>query len=103
MLTQFPNGLVAVVSDSYDVWNACENIWGDALKDLIVERGERNSALIVRPDSGDPPTVVVKVSFPFLTHHISFLLVFGFHLAKFCLTYKLPLYIKYLLLTTKYI
>lgn len=35
MLTQFPEGLVAVVSDSYDVYNACEQFWGRDLKELV--------------------------------------------------------------------
>ena len=61
MLTQFPTGLVACVSDSYDIWNACEKVWGGELKDLVVQRGTTNSTLVVRPDSGDPPEVVVKV------------------------------------------
>ena len=62
MLTKFPDGLVACVSDSYDIYQACEHVWGEALKSLVVERGERNGTLVVRPDSGDPPDVVVKVS-----------------------------------------
>ncbi|XP_033104415.1 nicotinamide phosphoribosyltransferase-like [Anneissia japonica] len=61
MLNSFPNGLVAVVSDSYDIFNACENIWGKELKDLILKRGENGGQLVIRPDSGDPPDVVVKV------------------------------------------
>lgn len=62
LLKKFDKGLVACVSDSYDIFNACEHIWGEQLKDLIVERGaDGKSALIIRPDSGDPPTVVVKV------------------------------------------
>ncbi|XP_071961446.1 nicotinamide phosphoribosyltransferase-like [Antedon mediterranea] len=61
MLDSFPNGLVAVVSDSYDIFNACENIWGKELKDKIVKRGENGGSLVVRPDSGDPPDVVIKV------------------------------------------
>ncbi|KAL4225832.1 hypothetical protein ACF0H5_013821 [Mactra antiquata] len=60
MLTKFPDGLVACVSDSYNIWDACEKVWGGALKDLVVGRGE-NGTLVVRPDSGDPPEVVVKV------------------------------------------
>ena len=63
MLTQFPTGLVACVSDSYDIWNACEKVWGGELKDLVVQRGATGSTLVVRPDSGDPPEVVVKVRF----------------------------------------
>ncbi|HEY2837546.1 MAG TPA: nicotinate phosphoribosyltransferase [Pirellulales bacterium] len=58
MLTQFPTGLVAVVSDSYDVFNACAKIWGQQLRAEVLAR---DGVLIVRPDSGDPPTVVVRV------------------------------------------
>lgn len=62
MLTQFPKGLVACVSDSYNIWQACEEVWGNKLKDVIEKR---DGTLVVRPDSGDPPTVVVKVSIPY--------------------------------------
>lgn len=58
MLTQYPEGLVAVVSDSYDVFNACRNLWGKELKEMIVNRKGR---LVVRPDSGDPPKIVVQI------------------------------------------
>jgi len=58
MLEQFPTGLVAVVSDSYDVFKACRDLWGDALYADVMRR---DGALVVRPDSGDPPAVVVKV------------------------------------------
>lgn len=58
MLHQFPTGLVAVVSDSYDIFNACRNLWGDKLKADVLDR---DGALVVRPDSGDPPEIVCKV------------------------------------------
>jgi nicotinamide phosphoribosyltransferase len=58
MLEQFPSGLVAVVSDSYDIFNACKNLWGDALKDRVMQR---EGTLVVRPDSGDPVETVEKV------------------------------------------
>jgi len=58
MLTQFPTGTVAVVSDSYNVYNACEKIWGEALHDKILAR---DGTLVVRPDSGNPREVVLKV------------------------------------------
>ncbi|GAB1606732.1 nicotinamide phosphoribosyltransferase-like isoform X2 [Argonauta hians] len=61
MLEKFPNGIVACVSDSFNIWNACENLWGGELRDLVVERGNRNARLVIRPDSGDPPVVVLKV------------------------------------------
>lgn len=58
MLEKYPEGLVAVVSDSYDIYNACKNIWGDELKDKVLAR---NGTLVIRPDSGDPATVVKDV------------------------------------------
>src|SRR5262249_50868100 len=58
MLTQFPEGLVACVSDSYDVRRACREIWGEQLKDQVLAR---KGTLVVRPDSGDPPTIVSEV------------------------------------------
>jgi nicotinamide phosphoribosyltransferase len=53
-----PGGLVAVVSDSYDIYNACEHIWGEQLKQKVIDSG---ATVVIRPDSGDPPTVVRKV------------------------------------------
>lgn len=58
MLEQYPTGIVAVVSDSYDVFNACKNIWGSALRDKVIAR---DGVLVVRPDSGEPRRVVLKV------------------------------------------
>mmetsp|Transcript_30880 Transcript_30880/g.80615 ORF Transcript_30880/g.80615 Transcript_30880/m.80615 type:complete len:404 (-) Transcript_30880:704-1915(-) len=58
MLDQYPEGVVAVVSDSYDVFNACTNLWGKALKEKIRTRKGR---LVVRPDSGDPPVIVPQL------------------------------------------
>src|SRR5437660_4358143 len=58
MLTQFPEGLVAVVSDSYNVYEACEKFWGGMLKEKVVHRP---GTLVVRPDSGKPREVVLKV------------------------------------------
>eukprot|EP00397_Hematodinium_sp_SG-2012_P018365 GEMP01018810.1.p1 GENE.GEMP01018810.1~~GEMP01018810.1.p1 ORF type:complete len:465 (+),score=83.26 GEMP01018810.1:67-1461(+) len=58
MLTAFPKGLVAVVSDSYNVYDACSDLWGSELKELIEQR---DGTLIVRPDSGDPPVIVCEL------------------------------------------
>ena len=57
MLTQFPTGLVAVVSDSYDIEKACKT-WGTDLLDAVLAR---NGTLVVRPDSGDPTVVVPRI------------------------------------------
>lgn len=59
MLKQFakPAALLAVVSDSYDIYNACENLWGGALKQEVIDSG---AVVVIRPDSGHPATVVLK-------------------------------------------
>lgn len=49
---------LAVVSDSYDIWNAVDNIWGKALRAKVENSG---GTLVVRPDSGDPVTVVCTI------------------------------------------
>jgi len=50
--------LFAVVSDSYDIYNAVSNIWGKKLKEKVKESGAR---LIIRPDSGEPRKIVLEV------------------------------------------
>eukprot|EP00300_Choanocystis_sp_HF-7_P012527 c17925_g2_i3.p1 GENE.c17925_g2_i3~~c17925_g2_i3.p1 ORF type:complete len:470 (+),score=112.24 c17925_g2_i3:31-1410(+) len=58
MLNQYPTGLVACVSDSYNIFAACSELWGKQLKDQIMSR---DGTLVVRPDSGDPETMVLDV------------------------------------------
>jgi nicotinamide phosphoribosyltransferase len=57
MLAQFAPGfpIIAVVSDSYDLDHAVKALWGEALKADVDACGSR---LVVRPDSGDPATIV---------------------------------------------
>lgn len=59
MLRQFarPGSFVAIVSDSYDLFNAVDNIWGAELKDHVINSG---ATVIVRPDSGDVYTIPVE-------------------------------------------
>jgi len=59
MLEQFsgPGKLVAVVSDSYDLFNAIDNIWGEELKAKVEANG---GTLVIRPDSGDPVSIVTQ-------------------------------------------
>jgi nicotinamide phosphoribosyltransferase len=61
MVDQFgkPGATFAVVSDSYDIFNACARIWGDELKAKVVASG---ATLVVRPDSGDPAETTLKVA-----------------------------------------
>ncbi len=58
MLEQYPKGPVAVVSDSFNVFRACAELWGKELKDKILER---DGLLVIRPDSGEPTEVVPKI------------------------------------------
>ncbi len=57
MLDTYPSGLVACVSDSYDIYNACEKLWPSLKKQII----GRDGTLVVRPDSGNPVLVVLCV------------------------------------------
>lgn len=50
-----PGAFVAFVSDSYDIFNACDRIWGQELKQEVIDSG---AIVVVRPDSGDPVQVV---------------------------------------------
>jgi nicotinamide phosphoribosyltransferase len=60
MLTQFakPGAIVAVVSDSYDIFNAASKLWGEELKQKVVDSG---ATVVIRPDSGDPDIVCRKL------------------------------------------
>lgn len=58
MLEKYPTGLVACVSDSFDIMKACKELWGGELRDKVLER---DGCLVVRPDSGDPPVIVLAV------------------------------------------
>ena len=50
--------LYACVSDSFDIYKACGDLWGTKLKDKVIGAG---GTLVVRPDSGDPTIVPIEV------------------------------------------
>jgi nicotinamide phosphoribosyltransferase len=50
--------IFAVVSDSYDIYNAVSNIWGKELKEQVKSSG---ATLVIRPDSGEPTQIVLEV------------------------------------------
>lgn len=60
MIQQFSKegSIYAVVSDSYDLFNAVDYIWGSHLKDEVIAS---KGLLVVRPDSGDPVHTPVRV------------------------------------------
>ncbi len=59
MVKQFgrEGSILAVVSDSYDIFNACK-LWGTELKQDVIDSG---ATVVVRPDSGDPAEVLPKM------------------------------------------
>jgi nicotinamide phosphoribosyltransferase len=77
MIKQFAGEgkLYAVVSDSYDIYNAVDNIWGRQLKEEVLAAG---GTVVIRPDSGDPTTVVLYCleslgkSFGFTTNKLGY-------------------------------
>ncbi|UII33278.1 nicotinate phosphoribosyltransferase [Fulvivirga ulvae] len=58
VLNTFPTGLVACVSDSYNIFKACEEYWGENLKAQVLDR---EGVLVIRPDSGDPVMTLLSV------------------------------------------
>ena len=50
--------LVAIVSDSYDLWQAIDVIYAQKLRDKVVNNG---GTIVVRPDSGTPEEIVPMV------------------------------------------
>ena len=60
MLQQFaqPSKIVAVVSDSYDIFHAVSAIWGKELREQVQNSG---ATVVIRPDSGVPEDIVPQV------------------------------------------
>lgn len=52
--------IISVVSDSWDIYSACSELWGTILHDEVVSLGEINARLVVRPDSGDATIVPIE-------------------------------------------
>lgn len=62
-LTKFPDGVLSLVSDSFDLWRVLTD-YLPKLKYLIISR---NGKLVIRPDSGDPVDIIcgknIKVAY----------------------------------------
>ncbi|UJS25437.1 nicotinate phosphoribosyltransferase [Thiothrix winogradskyi] len=60
MLQQFGQAgkLLAVVSDSYDIYHAVSEIWGKQLRTQVENSG---ATVVIRPDSGVPEDIVPEV------------------------------------------
>lgn len=54
ILDLYPEGIVSVVSDTWDLWNVLTNI----LPDIKPQIMRRDGKLVIRPDSGDPVDIL---------------------------------------------
>ncbi|QEC79453.1 nicotinate phosphoribosyltransferase [Mucilaginibacter ginsenosidivorax] len=58
VLRTFPTGIIACVSDSYNIFKACSEYWGTELREEILNR---DGTLVIRPDSGDPVMTLLAI------------------------------------------
>lgn len=59
MLEQYKEyPMIACVSDSYNIYDAVSEMWGKTFKHEILDG---NQVVVVRPDSGDPLTVPIRI------------------------------------------
>ena len=60
MLDRFarPGAVLAVVSDAYDIWHAVDQLWGEQLRQQVIDSG---ATVVIRPDSGDPLVIVPEL------------------------------------------
>lgn len=54
LLIKFPNGILSLVSDSFDLWRVLTD-YLPRLKDIIMSR---DGKLVIRPDSGNPVDII---------------------------------------------
>lgn len=60
VIKKFNGKIISLVADSYDIYNACRNIFGKELKDDIINM---HGFLVIRPDSGVPIDVICGTFF----------------------------------------
>ncbi len=53
-----PGAVLAVVSDSYDLWHAVDHLWGEQLRPQVIASG---ATVVIRPDSGEPQRIVPEL------------------------------------------
>lgn len=60
----YPNGIVSIVSDTWDYWNVITNT-SKVLKDIILNR---DGKVVFRPDTGDPVKIVTGWFYDEIAH-----------------------------------
>ena len=58
VLAEYPQGILSIVVDSFDVYRAAEEMFGGVLRDQVLAR---DGLLVLRPDSGDPVQVLLRL------------------------------------------
>ena len=58
IMRRYPNGIVSMVGDSYDIFNFADQIMGVGLHTEVIER---EGMVVIRPDSGEPIPTMLKV------------------------------------------
>src|ERR1700760_3486613 len=58
VLAEYPEGVLSIVVDSFDVYRAAEEMFGGVLRDQVLAR---DGLLVLRPDSGDPVQVLLRL------------------------------------------
>ena len=59
IITKCPTGVLSMVSDTYDIFNCVENIYGEGeVKEMILAR---DGVFVIRPDSLDPVTTMKRL------------------------------------------
>lgn len=58
LLDKYPTGMVACVSDTYDIQNAVHRYWCNSLADNVFQR---NGKVVIRPDSGNFMEIVPDI------------------------------------------
>lgn len=53
-MEQFPNGILSIVSDTFDLWKLITVYIASLAKDIL----NRNGKVVIRPDSGDPVKII---------------------------------------------
>lgn len=58
LINQYPTGILSMVGDSFNIYEFAEKICGETYRDIILKR---DGVLVIRPDSGDPEEVMLKL------------------------------------------
>lgn len=53
----YPSGTISIVSDTYDFWNLVDNVLPKLKKEIM----SRSGKIMIRPDSGNPVEIILKL------------------------------------------